>query len=83
MARRFFSIKLTTGFVKRGNPLIFWNAYPMAKQEFKKALNDNVPPDVTIIGNENPAELDKILSKIGLGQTIFVKNFEVILSETK
>lgn len=79
----FFSIKLVAGFVKKGNPFIFWSAYPMAKQEFRKELNNNVPSDVIIIENENPAELNKILSQIDTGQTLFVKNFEVIPSETR
>jgi hypothetical protein len=79
----FFSIKLVSGFVKKNNPLIFWSAYPMAKQEFKKELNDNVPPNVIIIENENPAELNKILLEIDVGQTLFVKNFEVIPSEIR
>jgi len=79
----FFSIKLVAEFVKRGNSLIFWSAYPMAKQEFRKEFNDNVPLDVTIIENENPADLSKIFSKIDAGQTLFLKNFEVIPSETR
>jgi len=55
----------------------------MAKQEFKKELGDNMPSSVIIIENENPAELNKILSEIDSGQTLFVKNFEVMPSEIK
>jgi len=79
----FFSIKMVAEFVKKGNPLIFWSRYPMAKQEFRKELNDNVPSDVIIIENENPVELDKTLSEIYTGQTLFVKNFEVVPNETR
>ena len=38
---------------------------------------------VIIIENENPAELNKILSEIDAGQTLFVKNFEVIPTEIR
>lgn len=76
----FFSVKMVAEFAKK-NALIFWSAYPMAKQEFKKELNNNVPKNVIIIENENPAELDKIISEVDTGQTIFVKNFELIPEE--
>lgn len=79
----YFSIKLVAGFVKQGNSLIFWSAYPMAKQEFRKELNNNVPSNIIIIENENPAELNKILSEIDIGQTLFVKNFEIVPSKTR
>jgi len=79
----FFSIKMVAGFVKKGNPLIFWSAYSMAKQEFKKELNNNVPPNVIIVENEDPAELNKIILEIDAGQTLFVKNFEIVPGETR
>ncbi len=78
-----FSVKLVAGFIKKGNPFIFWSAYPMAKQELKKELNNDVPSDTIIIEDENPIELNKVLSEIDAGQTLFVKNFEVIPSETR
>jgi hypothetical protein len=78
-----FSIKLVAEFVKNGKPLTFWSAYPMAKQEFRKELSNHIPPDVIFIESEDPLKLDKILSDIDAGKTLFVKNFEVIPSETK
>lgn len=55
----------------------------MAKKEFRKELNNDVPSDVIVIENENPSELNKILSEIDVGQIFFVKNFEVVPSETR
>jgi len=78
-----FSVKLVAEFVKKGNPLIFWSAYPMAKQEFRKEFNNNIEPHAKIIESENPVELGKVLSEIDAGQTLFIKNFEVIPSETR
>ena len=54
----------------------------MAKQEFRKELDNNVPSNVIIIENENPVELNKIISEIDTRQTFFVKNFEVFPKET-
>lgn len=74
----FFSVKLVAEFAKKGNPLVFWSAYHMAKDELKRELNGNVPEYVKIIENENPTELDKVFSKIDSAQILFVKNFELV-----
>ena len=55
----------------------------MAAQVFRKELNNNVPSDVIIVENENPAELSTIISQLDAEQTFFIKNFEVIPRETR
>ena len=77
-----FSIRLIASFAKDGNSVTFWSAYPMAKAEFRKELDERVSPN-TIIESEDPMVLSKILLEVDVEETLFVKNFEVVPREIR
>jgi len=55
-----FFVKLVVTLAKAGNPLTFWSAYPMAKNEFLKELGGDLGQQITIVENEDPSLFLKI-----------------------
>jgi hypothetical protein len=72
-----FSVRLIAALAKVGNPIIFWSAYPMAKDEFRKELGEDLGQQITVIENEDPSQA-AVLLKNDLDRIVFIKNFELI-----
>ncbi len=86
-----FSIVAAASICRSGNPLFFWSAYKMAKEEFYKEMEgmsfhriqsaDEITgdePQIILMESESPEDLVASLSKIDAHRILFVKNFEVL-----
>lgn len=87
-----FSIHLAAQLIQQGNKLVFFTAYPMAKDKLKSLVKndllaevsssrdiDYMDQDKTILVNSNDLELfHNVLQSIGVTNdyTVFVKNIE-------
>lgn len=87
-----FSVILAASVCRSGFPLLFWSAYPMAKEEFRKEILDayfvqhadkieDKEQQTIIIQNDDPNELIKASVKIMPERILFVKNFETVPRE--
>lgn len=76
-----FAVVLAAAFSARGEPLVFWSAYPMAKKEFQDALGGpsaRLPCATRVIEAGEPAPLEAALEAAAPDAVFFVKNFETV-----
>ncbi len=87
-----FSIIAAASVCRNGDPLFFWSAYLMAKEEFRKEMVDGPTmrridgadeitgrePQVIVMENGIPEALGLSLPKLETQRVLFVKNFETL-----